>query len=191
LFATPVDRDSNAHVDIGYLQREPSKGVIRVWIIPVGLHVDLAHVESQMPNKSIGAAAVIVNDEGGVLLVKQTYGRLNWELPGGAAEVGESPDETALREVREEAGLVVAALHLTGYYHDAEADFLHFVFLCEVHDRDSTPRPDLREVSECRYWPPEALPRPISDFTIRRIQEAMAGVKFSLPSRVGPRVWIE
>jgi NUDIX domain len=49
-----------------------------------------------MRNRRIGAAAVIVNDEGGVLLVKQTYGRLNWELPGGAGEAGESPDETVL-----------------------------------------------------------------------------------------------
>jgi 8-oxo-dGTP diphosphatase len=144
-----------------------------------------------MKNKSIGAAAVIVNDEGGVLLVKHTYGRLNWELPEGSAEAGESPDETALREVLEETGLAVTVLHLTGYYHDAEADFLHFVFLCEVHAGDARPRPDLAEVSECRYWPLGALPCPISDFTVRRIQETVAGVKFPLPSRVGPRVWLE
>lgn len=61
-----------------------------------------------MPNRRIGAAAVIVNDEGGVPLVKQTYGRLNWELPGGAGEAGESPDETVLREVQEETGMDVA-----------------------------------------------------------------------------------
>lgn len=56
-----------------------------------------------MRNKRIGAGAVIVNDEGGVML-EQTYGRLNWELPGGAEEAGESPDETVLRGVREETG---------------------------------------------------------------------------------------
>src|SRR5918996_928000 len=144
-----------------------------------------------MRNKRIGAAAVIVNDEGGVLLVKQTYGRLNWELPGGAAEAGESPDATVLREVREETGLDVAVVHLTGYYHDAEADFLHFVFLCETRIGGAVPRPDLAEVSEGRYWPTGALPRPLSDFTIRRIQDALAGVMFRLPSRVGPRVWLE
>ena len=61
-----------------------------------------------MRNKRIGAGAVIVNDEGGGMLVKQTYGRLNWELPGGAGEAGESPDETVLRDVREETGLDIA-----------------------------------------------------------------------------------
>src|SRR5213593_4202130 len=63
--------------------------------------------------RKIGAAAVILDVDGGVLLVKQTYGRLNWELPGGAAEAGESPDDTVLREVQEETGLAVAVLHMT------------------------------------------------------------------------------
>jgi 8-oxo-dGTP pyrophosphatase MutT (NUDIX family) len=140
----------------------------------------------------IGAAGVILDLDGGVLLVKQTYGRLNWELPGGGAEAGESPDDTVLREVLEETGLAVAVLHMAGYYYyDAAADFLHFVFRCEVCDRDAVPRADLTEVSECRYWPRSALPRPISDFTVRRIDDAVAGTKFGLPSRVGPRVWLE
>jgi 8-oxo-dGTP diphosphatase len=142
-------------------------------------------------SKKIGAAAIIVDDHGSVLLVKQTYGRLNWELPGGAAEAGESPEETAVREVREEAGLDVAVLHLTGYYHDTDTDFLHFAFLCEDRAGHAVPRPDLAEVSECGYWPSDALPRPISDFTIRRIHDALAGVRFRLPSHVGPRVWLE
>jgi 8-oxo-dGTP pyrophosphatase MutT (NUDIX family) len=141
--------------------------------------------------RKIGAAAVILDVDGRVLLVKQTYGPLNWELPGGVGEAGESPDDTVLREVLEETGLAVAVLHMTGYYYDAAADFLHFVFRCEISDGDPVPRADLTEVSECRYWPRSALPRPISDFTVRRIEGAVAGIKFGLPSRVGPRVWLE
>jgi hypothetical protein len=44
-----------------------------------------------MPNRRIGAAAVIVNDEGGLPLVKQTYGRLNWELPGAQGRLASRP----------------------------------------------------------------------------------------------------
>ena len=80
----------------------------------------------------IGAAAIIVNEEGAVLLVKHTYGKRNWEIPGGRAEEGESPVDTAIREVREETGLSVVALHMTGYYYDREAGGLHFVFRCKV-----------------------------------------------------------
>ncbi len=50
--------------------------------------------------------AVFVVHEGKVVLMK--HRRLGlWLPPGGHVEPGESPDQTALREVREEAGLAV------------------------------------------------------------------------------------
>jgi 8-oxo-dGTP pyrophosphatase MutT (NUDIX family) len=55
----------------------------------------------------VGAAGLITDEEGKVLLVRHTYGRKNWELPGGMVERGESPMEGAVREVQEETGLSV------------------------------------------------------------------------------------
>jgi 8-oxo-dGTP diphosphatase len=43
-------------------------------------------------------------DSGEVLLVNPTY-KDYWEVPGGMAEVGESPRAAAVREIREELGL--------------------------------------------------------------------------------------
>lgn len=40
------------------------------------------------PEKKLGAAAAVFDDRGRVLLVKHSYGPLNWELPGGAVESG-------------------------------------------------------------------------------------------------------
>jgi 8-oxo-dGTP diphosphatase len=127
-------------------------------------------------SKGIAAAGVILNSHGHVLLVKHSYGPLNWELPGGAAERDESRTETSLREVLEETGLRVSAERLTGVYYERHGpgrEAVHFVFLCRIVDEVATPRPDLDEVMACAYWPPETLPRPISDFTIRRIQHAL------------------
>ncbi len=143
-----------------------------------------------MKKKGVGAAAFIVNAAGEILLVKHTYGRLNWELPGGGAEDNESPVETAVREAREETGLTVAARHMTGYYYDTASDLIHFVFRCE-RENAGAPEPDHAEISECQYWPPDALPRPISDWTVRRIRDALAGETFGLPTRIGERVWLE
>jgi ADP-ribose pyrophosphatase YjhB (NUDIX family) len=144
-----------------------------------------------MALKKLGAAAVILNDSGHVLLVKHTYGRLNWELPGGNAEDDESIVDTALREVREETGLHVRALHTTGTYYEPASDRHHFVFLCEACDPAAQPQPDAAEISACAFWPITALPRPISDFTIRRITDAVAGCQQPLPHLIAPRQWLE
>lgn len=59
------------------------------------------------------AAAVLVEQDGKVLLVRKAYGRARgrWSLPAGFVEYDEDPATTAIRECREETGLEV---ELTG-----------------------------------------------------------------------------
>ena len=140
--------------------------------------------------KGLGSAAAIFDSAMRVLLVKHTYGRLNWELPGGLAEPHESPVETVSREVREETGLEVDVRSLTGCYYEPSEDLVHFVFRCERRGESAEPSPDREEISECGYWPLDDLPRPISDFTVRRIRDAAAGAPMPLPGLVGPREWL-
>jgi 8-oxo-dGTP pyrophosphatase MutT (NUDIX family) len=42
-----------------------------------------------------------------VLLVRHTYGRRDWEVPGGSPRRRERPLDTARREMREELGLQI------------------------------------------------------------------------------------
>src|SRR5262245_20344778 len=144
-----------------------------------------------MALKKLGAAAVILNGAGHVLLVKHTYGRLNWELPGGNAEAEESIVATAIREVREETGLQVRALHTTGIYYEPADDIHQFAFLCQPLDLTTMPQPSSDEISACAFWPLAALPRPINDFTIRRIMDAIRGAMQPLPEMMAPRQWLE
>ena len=53
-----------------------------------------------------GASVVVENDEGEVLLLRRSDTG-EWCVPAGAAEEGDSFAETAINELREEAGLIV------------------------------------------------------------------------------------
>ena len=123
-----------------------------------------------------------------MLLVHHTYRPFNWELPGGASEPGESVVGTALRELREETGLEGTAESLTGIYWDKDRDAHHFVFRCRA---EGTPVVASAEIAEVGYWDAAALPRPISDFTIRRIEDALRGTAQPLPVAVPARTIIE
>jgi len=143
-----------------------------------------------MSEKLMGAAAVIFDSERQVLLVKHSYGKNNWDLPGGKSEQDESVQETAKREVMEETGLDVEVGQLTGIYYDPNYDMHHFVFISTI-SHDQEPEPSSPEILECRYCSLDELPKPISDFTIRRIHEAIEINSKHLFHVIGPRKWIE
>jgi 8-oxo-dGTP pyrophosphatase MutT (NUDIX family) len=56
-----------------------------------------------LPTKRVAATVLFFDALGRVLLVEPTY-KPEWELPGGAVEVDESPYTGACREVAEELG---------------------------------------------------------------------------------------
>lgn len=62
------------------------------------------------------AAAVLVEQDGRVLLVRRAFGpaKGRWSLPAGFVEYDELPSETAIRECREETGLEVELTGLLG-----------------------------------------------------------------------------
>lgn len=57
-----------------------------------------------LPRKRMAAASVLVDDDGRVILVRPTY-RPGWDLPGGVVEQDEAPLAAARRELAEELGL--------------------------------------------------------------------------------------
>lgn len=74
--------------------------------------VDFVHSPSGPPPHAVFASSVFVRDAAGNWLVVYSRRRGEFSAPGGWREPGEAPVETAVREVQEETGILLAASEL-------------------------------------------------------------------------------
>ena len=75
-------------------------------------------MKREFPELPLVGVGAIVIDGARVLLVKRAHPPIQgqWSIPGGVLEVGEMVREAAVREVREETGLLVEPGELLGVY---------------------------------------------------------------------------
>lgn len=129
------------------------------------------------------AAAIIRDERGQVLLIRRGDGR-GWSLPGGIMEPGERIVDCVVRETREETGLEVEPVRLVGLYSDPafmhvtfpNGDQAHLVsatFECRIVG--GRLRADGEESLEVAYFPPDALPENLVCDHGMRIQDALSG----------------
>ena len=78
---------------------------------------------------------VIEFDSGEVVLIKRKYDPYKgyWALPGGMVEIGETVEQAAIREVREETGLDISISHLVGVYSEPNRDPRNHVVSIAFH----------------------------------------------------------
>lgn len=68
---------------------------------------------------------IIIEAEGGIVLIERRYEPLGWALPGGFVDYGETAEQVAIREAREETSLEIDNLRLLGCYSDPARDLRH------------------------------------------------------------------
>jgi ADP-ribose pyrophosphatase YjhB (NUDIX family) len=126
-----------------------------------------------MPNFGVTVAVI---DSGQVLLTRREDFRV-WCLPGGAVDSGESVAEAAVREVREETGLVVQLTRLVGIYSRPTfpPEGSHEVLFSAVPVGGSL-QPAQGESLDVRFFDPSDLPDLLFWWHRRQIRDALSGV---------------
>ena len=84
---------------------------------------------ASQPQKMIVVKVVIKSDLGNILLAKPDY-KKTWQLPGGGVENGESPEQAAVREVKEELNLDIldSDLAIKGTIYKPDEELLFIVY---------------------------------------------------------------
>ena len=111
----------------------------------------------------------------------ELHGEGTWTMPGGKLEYGESFEDGARREVREETGIILSRAEVICVNNDKN-EHAHFVTIGLFSDAfEGEPRvmePD--EIVEWRWFPLDALPSPLY-FPSAKIIENYRRKSFYIP----------
>ena len=131
------------------------------------------HPASDMPASfRIGVFAIIERD-GRYLLAHRTDIDW-WNLVGGGLEYDETIEQGLDREVREEIGAQIEIVRLVGVYSKPRKREVVLSFLCQL-TRDSPEPTTSDEVSEVRWFSPDALPDNFLPKHRQRLEDARGG----------------
>lgn len=83
---------------------------------------------------------IIIEVEGGIVLIERKNPPHGWAIPGGFVDYGETVEAAAVREAKEETGLDVRLTGLLGVYSDPSRDPRHHT-ISTVFVASATGRP--------------------------------------------------
>jgi 8-oxo-dGTP diphosphatase len=121
----------------------------------------------------IGVFGLVFDKKGRVLLAHRRDWDL-WNLPGGGLEEGEVLWEGVVREIKEETGLGVEVVRVSGVYAKPDAGEVVFSFVCRVVGGELGLS---EEADELKYFPVNKLPREMFPKQAERVRDAVKNPK--------------
>lgn len=120
------------------------------------------HTMSEHPRNPFLTVDILIETQGGVVLIRRKNPPHGWALPGGFVDYGESVEEAARRETLEETGLIVSHLRQFHTYSDPARDPRHHT-VSVVFLATATGRPvGNDDAAEARVFALESLPTPLA-----------------------------
>ena len=149
-------------------------------------------VDSGVPGyvtPKVAVGAVVGNDDGEILLLQRSDSGI-WLYPTGWADIGYSPSEVAVKEVREETGIICEVRQLIGVFDGlrqgwSRTPLYSLVFHCQAVGGEISPHP--LEVLDAGWFSPDDLPEPLAsvghwgEHALAAIRGEVVGVMFDPP----------
>ncbi|MDN4603549.1 NUDIX domain-containing protein [Paenibacillus sp. F6_3S_P_1C] len=143
----------------------------------MGYIESLREMVGNAPVILVRPSILILNQSDEILLVRNADD--TWGIPGGMMEMGESVEESAMREVREEIGLQIKKLKLYGVFSEKELytklrnghEYYNVVigYICTEFEGEL--KPDGVEVLEAKFYKPTELPEKTDPYLKSKIEE--------------------
>ncbi|MFH1415115.1 MAG: NUDIX hydrolase [Elusimicrobiota bacterium] len=120
---------------------------------------------------------IIIEIGGKIALIERKYPPFGWALPGGFVEKGESLEDTALREAKEETGLVLESLEQFHAYSDPDRD-PRFPSISVVFTAKSSGEPvSDSDAAGVKLFPVDELPEKMAFDHIEILQDFIKSAK--------------
>lgn len=125
---------------------------------------------------------IIIEQEGGIVLIERKNAPHGWAIPGGFVDYGESLEEAAVREAVEETGLDVRLVFQLGTYSDPGRDpRFHTISTVFVAAAEGTPRAG-DDAIKAAVVRPDALPAGLAFDHGRILNDYIAFIKGLRPA---------
>lgn len=137
-------------------------------------------------NPSPTADVVIYHHDRGIVLVERGNEPFGMALPGGFVDMGETVEQAAVREMKEETGLDVELLGVLGVYSDPKRDprfpTMTTTFVGQVANPDAICAGD--DAAKAAFFPLDNLPTPLCfdhAKAVEHFRQFLAGQRPLLP----------
>lgn len=139
---------------------------------------NLRKLVGKQPLIMVGANVIVENAQGQILMHHRTD-KDWWGLPGGGMELGESLEETAIREVHEEVNLNVDELKLFNVYSGQDLHYIYpdgnevynvtATYICQSYEGDIIV--EKTEGRDAKFFDIDQLPTNLSSTIVRILDD--------------------